>query len=276
MLAELPEVGGVETRDGSLLEFSVARPALVAYTTPPQLEIVQARAESIASGMGLSLEVEAEHREDDDWRDSWKRFYRPMRFGDGALLLRPSWVERRPDDPARELVIDPGRAFGTGLHESTRICMELLVEVFDRREEQPSHVLDLGCGSGILGLAALRLSPKLLAVHFVDIDEEAVETSRENLALNDELGRSTFATGVVADLAEAAYPLVLANIRPSVLIPQAAAIAARVAPGGLLILSGILLEESAEIASTYSELGLEEIARPPMNDWCGFLYRRPN
>lgn len=275
LLAGLPGVGGVETRDDSLLEFSVERPCLVAYTTPKDIEHVQARALAFAHSMELALELEAEHRDDDDWRDSWKRFYQPVRFGDGALLLRPSWIERKADDPIRELVLDPGRAFGTGLHESTRLCMELLVEVFDRRDEKPTSCLDLGCGSGILGLAALRLSTELERVHFVDIDVEAVDTSRENVDLNDELERATFATGVVTDLSEAPYPLVLANIRPSVLVPYAADIAARVAPGGLLILSGILLEEAEQIASTYHALGLEQVARPPMNDWCGFLYRRP-
>ena len=83
--------------------------------------------------MQLDFDAQAEHRDDDDWRDSWKRFYRPMTFGDGALLLRPSWIEREDDDPKRELVIDPGRAFGTGLHESTRLCLELLVDALHER-----------------------------------------------------------------------------------------------------------------------------------------------
>ena len=275
MLAELDEVGGVETRDGSLLEFSVERPCIVAYTTPPHLESVRARALALAHAMELEFEVESEYREDDDWRDSWKRFYRAMTFGDGALLLRPSWTERRENDPQRELVIDPGRAFGTGLHESTRLCLELLVRVFDERRASPRRALDLGCGSGILGLAALALSAELESVHFVDIDEEAVATARENVQLNGALARASFAEGVVDDLAGHEYPLVLANIRPSVLLPHADAIAARVSAGGLLILSGILAEEAPAIGERYSALGLQELERPLMNDWRAFLYQRP-
>jgi ribosomal protein L11 methyltransferase len=274
MLAELDEVGGVETRDGSLLEFSVERPCIVAYTTPPHLESVRARALALAHSMELQFEVASEHREDDDWRDSWKRFYRAMTFGDGALLLRPSWIERKDEDPERELVIDPGRAFGTGLHESTRLCLDLLVGVFDGEDQSPPRALDLGCGSGILGLAALALSSELESVHFVDIDEDAVATARENVELNGALDRASFAAGVVDDLSDETYPLVLANIRPSVLLPHAEAISARVAPGGLLILSGILDEEAAAIADRYAALGLEEVERPPMNDWCAFSFRR--
>src|SRR5690606_13608181 len=155
LLAELGEVGGVETRDPALIGASVQRPELVVYLRPEQLEAVEVLALRYAQGMGLELRATGRVRTDDDWRDSWKRFYQPMLFGGGSLLLRPSWVERRADDPECELVIDPGRAFGTGLHESTRLCLELSLSRA-AAGFAPARVLDLGCGSGILGLAMAR------------------------------------------------------------------------------------------------------------------------
>lgn len=273
MLALDDAVGGVETRDPELFGAEVKVPDLVVYTTPPHLERLEAQAGKAARKMGLELLAATDVRTDDDWRDSWKQYYQRTSLADGRLLLRPSWLEREADDPARELVLDPGRAFGTGLHESTRLCLDALLREVEPTQG-PTRVLDLGCGSGILGLALLCASDAVEQVLFVDIDPESVDTARENAELNSQLSRSRFQAGVLEDLEDEHFEFVLANIRPSVLVPQAQGIAARVKEGGDLLLSGILIEEGAEVAAAYEGMGLELFARHELNDWCALHYRR--
>ncbi len=273
MLAEHPGVGGVETRDPALFGASVEAPELVVYTTPPHVEELELRARQRGAAMGLELDVHAQVRTDDDWRDSWKNFYTHIILGEGDLLLRPSWLERREGDPERELVLDPGRAFGTGYHQSTRLCLELLMQRA-REGFAPAAVLDLGCGSGILGIAWAKRAAAQSELVFVDIDPEAVDTARENVEINALLERSRFAVGGAGALDER-FALVIANIRPEVLDPFAEAIVEHVAPGGELLLSGILNEEGDRLVARYTALGLELLGRPELEDWCALWWRRP-
>lgn len=253
LLAAEPEVGGVERRDAGTL-VGAPHPELWAYTTPAGLETVKSHIAVLASRMGLTIEVATQVHHDDDWRESWKRFYPPQVLGDGALLLRPSWIERRPGDPLREVVIDPGRAFGTGLHESTRLCLDRLCALW-AEGLTPTAVLDLGCGSGILALAAARLFPAA-TLRAMDMDPEAVDTTEENVALNELGDRIEIAVGTADEVAGEPVDLLLANIRPEVLIPAAPALRAMVASGGRVILSGILVEEAAAVRTAYVDAGL--------------------
>lgn len=288
LLAEHDDVGGVEVRDPSCItegpEFvAVERPELIAYTIPAAREAVIASARELAQQLGMRVTIEAADHVGDDWRDAWKRYYRPLHFQADhvALLIRPSWIERGPDDPKRELILDPGRAFGTGLHESTRLCLQAMVKLA-AQAFAPTRAIDLGCGSGILGLAAARLWPSLLqagALSLADHDPEAVETARENAELNGMLEPLRFAIVQLrgaeppAELVELGQAeLVLANIRPSILIPSAAAIAASLAPGGILLLSGILAEEGDAVRAAYPDLQL--VDRPLDGDWCALVLRR--
>lgn len=259
LLADDPAVGGVERRDAGTL-VGASRPELWAYTTPPAVEAVRARASALAGGLGLRIATEVEVHHDDDWRESWKRFYQPQVLGEGALLLRPSWVERRPGDPEREVILDPGRAFGTGLHESTRLCLRRLCALWSEGL-RPRTVLDLGCGSGILVLAAARLYPQatLLAV---DFDPEAIETAEENAAHNQLRERVDLRVATVEQLETPPVELLVANIRPEVLIPAAARLRGMVAPGGRVLLSGILVEEAPAVRAAYEAEGLVAVDAP--------------
>lgn len=257
MLAEDPEVGGAETRDPGTLG-GATRPELWIYTVPHALARLRAQATELCRQLNLEVDIASEVRHDDDWRDAWKQFYRPMTFGDGALLLRPSWIPRQPGDPEREVVIDPGRAFGTGLHESTRLCLSALCNAFQSGAE-PDRVLDLGCGSGILALAAARLFPDA-DVLAVDDDPEATSTTRENAEQNDLEGRLRVRTGQLHDLAgELPFDLFVANIRPDVLVPLAAPARPFVSHSGLVILSGILVEERARVAAAWRDAGFHDL-----------------
>ncbi len=274
LLAEDPRVGGVETRDPTTLGATRERPELIVYTTPEAIGGLIDTLHALAADLGLGIEAASEVRTDDDWRDSWKKFYAPMIFGDGALLLRPSWIPRRPGDPARELVLDPGRAFGTGQHETTRLCVDLLTELATNAANRPHVVLDLGGGSGILALAAALLFPSIERLVAVDNDPEATETTRENAEHNALAGALEIVTGTLADV-HGTFDLVIANIRPSVLIPAARELARRVRPGGTLILSGILVEEGDLVADPYVAAGLILRARPIQNEWTALHLERP-
>jgi ribosomal protein L11 methyltransferase len=294
LLAERDDVGGVETRDPTCIadgpEFvAVERPELVVYTTPASRDAVARAARELKDMLGLDAQIEVADHHGDDWRDAWKRHYRPLLFAatsapEQRLLIRPSWIAREADDPIRELVLDPGRAFGTGLHESTRLCLQALVELGARTpaSESPHAVLDLGCGSGILGLAAIRIWPTIRSLCLADHDIEAIDTARENAERNELLDRIAFLQldlvgaepGSGAVLPESLWgaDLVLANIRPEILIPAAPAILAATAPGGRVILSGILEPEGDAVLAAY--VGFELLARPRDADWCALVLRR--
>lgn len=278
VVAEDPRVGGVETRDPTTLEFACEIPELIVYTTPAAVADLSSRVSDLAPTLGLQLEVGCSVHNDDSWRDHWKTFYRSQVFGDGTLLLRPSWIERTPSDPKLEVVIDPGRAFGTGLHESTRLCLEVLAGILNRHyqvDAPPLSMLDLGCGSGILSLAAARLFDTLDNIIAVDIDPEAATTTRENAELNGLGDRLKAIAGTVSDLdLGEGFSLVVANIRPKVLIPDAAAIKATVAPHCFLVLSGILTDEASEVAQAYKTPEFKLVASPEQGDWCALVFRR--
>ena len=208
---------------------------------------------------------------DESWRDAWKRFFRAQRLG-RRFLLRPSWDQVAAGPGDRVIDLDPGRAFGTGAHASTRLCLEA-IELLEDRGLCPRRFLDAGCGSGILSIAALRVWP---AAHGVcrDVDPEAVETARENAALNHVLLALDFEVGDAA-APGAGFDLVLANIQLEVLERIAAPLAAAVAPGGALVLSGLLEGQDEPAARAYTAHGLtvSEILAAP--EWRAVVLRRP-
>jgi ribosomal protein L11 methyltransferase len=170
----------------------------------------------------------------------------------------------------KTLVIDPGRAFGTGGHETTRLCLEFLDQCL---EESPvDKVLDVGSGSGILTAAARLLGvPRVTAL---DIDPVAVEVTRENLRLNGvEDGTEVFCGNLFA--VEGRYPLVVSNILYQILMGMAPELARRVLPGGRLILAGFLVQEAASAEALFTAQGLRVERRAEMGPWGAFVFRAP-
>ena len=211
--------------------------ALFDLTANPEL-----LAATLAAVLGLEPEAIAiEHVEDRAWEREWLRDFRPMRFG------RRLWVcpaGQRPEDPAAVVLeLDPGLAFGTGSHPTTALCLEWL----DAAIEGGERVLDYGCGSGILALAALRLGAQR-AIAF-DIDPQALLATRENAAKNGLADRLEIAErpGNVAG----SFDVVLANILSGPLVALAPGIAPRAAGGGALVLAGMLCHQSDEVAQAY-------------------------
>jgi len=198
----------------------------------------------------------------DDWKERWKEFFRPTRVGE-RLVVTPSWEEHEAREGDVVITLDPGQAFGTGTHETTRLVLAEL----EARVRGGEAVLDVGCGSGILGIAARLLGA--VCVVAVDVDPVAVRVARENAAVN---GVSIEASTTPVERVDGRYDLVLANIRGPILIPMAGALAARLAPRGALVLSGLLVEEEAEVREAFDrELAYE--GRRVEGDWLALVYR---
>jgi len=181
----------------------------------------------------------------------------------------PSWLDEPISPGELSIRLDPGMAFGTGLHPTTRGCLTLL----QRIEPMPDRCLDVGTGSGILGIAALRLGAD--RVVGLDIDPIAVTAAMANAAVNEladsfEARRGT----VVAELAEGPYPLVLANLVASLLIELALALAANTAPGGTLIASGIIEPRADEVLASLGAAGFALIDRLNDREWVSLRMER--
>jgi ribosomal protein L11 methyltransferase len=206
---------------------------------------------------------------EEDWANAWKEHFFAHRVGE-RLVIKPSWreFEAGPDDLVIKL--DPGMAFGTGLHPTTKLCLVLL-ETLVRGGEQ---VLDVGTGSGILSLAAARLGAT--AVHAVDLDEVAVDAAQANVAVNELEAIVSVGKGSAGDApAGATYDLVVANIIARVIVDLAVELAARVRPGGHLIASGILEVRAGEVAAALAAAGLELVDHRSEADWQALVCRKP-
>ncbi len=271
-----PLVGGVELRDaGTLLSVAPGRTAVIALCKPEDRELVLASAHDAlatarASGLSVDPVVVRERQADEsEWRDVWKQFFRATRVG-RRFTVRPSW-DPGPA-PAGELVIDldPGRAFGTGAHPSTRLAIALAEKV-NEAVPRIARFLDLGCGSGILSIVATRLWPEAAGLA-IDNDPEATECSQENFERNH-VTTVALTTGTL-DKAEASFDVILANIQADVLCDLAPAMAAKLASRGRVILSGILCEQADEVLAAYAATGLALDARQNEGEWTGLLLGR--
>lgn len=187
---------------------------------------------------------------DEDWGESWKRGLGPMRIG--RAFVRPSWVEAAVPPGMAEVVLDPGMAFGTGTHPTTSLCLAALSDLLAARPG--AAVLDVGTGSGLLAIAARRLGAGRVAGN--DNDPVAVEVARENAARN---GVDVTLTVEPLEAIPGRFELVVANILANTLVELAPAIAAKVAPGGALLLSGILGPQEAEVRGAYLAAGLRPL-----------------
>jgi ribosomal protein L11 methyltransferase len=203
----------------------------------------------------------------DAWRDEWKKHFKPFVVCDG-IVVRPPWEAYTPTSGQRVLELEPGRAFGTGLHETTSLVATELARVEGELAGQP--ILDIGCGSGILALIALLQGAS--HARAVDVDPDAAAVTRENAARNLMADRIEADTTPVHKI-DRQYPVVLANIEAHVLIPLAPAIMATVAPGGLLVLSGILVPQKSQVLAAYPEFVLE--AAPSRGEWIALSLRAP-
>lgn len=206
---------------------------------------------------------------DEDWMASWKQHYRPIQIG-RRLLILPAWIED-PNQGRIAVKIDPSMAFGTGTHPTTQLCMELLESTVVTG--QP--VIDVGCGSGILSIAAVKLGASLALA--VDIDNAAIRSTKENGEANGVLEKIETGLGSVHEVIQGQFtirkaPLVLANILAPVIIRLFdAGLADLMAAGGKMVLSGILLEQAEGVIAAAEQKGLTRVDQRQMGDWVAIV-----
>ena len=303
--------------DGPEYTYDTSRPVTLRTYLPldEQAEEVRRRLEQALWYLGQMRPVgplRVRQLEEQDWADAWKQHYAVQRIGERAVIV-PSWLEYEPRPGDVVLRLDPGMAFGTGLHPTTQLCVALL-EVY---VEPGMTALDLGCGSGILAIAAARLGAG--AVLALDTDPIAVAATRENVARNDVASAVHVAEGSLGEGAQLGHwlgwdketrrpgdqetrretdlhppiddrliiqnpkskiqnplvvDLIVANIIARVLVALAHDLAGALCAGGLLITSGIIAEREADVAAALAAAGLTPIERRQEGDWVALVHRK--
>ncbi|TAK00932.1 MAG: 50S ribosomal protein L11 methyltransferase [Chloroflexota bacterium] len=205
-----------------------------------------------------------------DWADAWKTHFPVMRIG-RHLVIRPTWRRHRAADGDVVIDLDPGMAFGTGLHPTTRLCLEAIEAAAARGELVGGRVLDVGCGSGILSIAAARLGAR--RVSGLDIDPIAIEATLANARRNRLVRRIQAREGSLPS-GEPPFDLVVANLIASVLVALAGPLRDEVRPGGLVLASGIFEDREAEVAAAFEGVGLAVVERTVEGEWVALAARR--
>jgi ribosomal protein L11 methyltransferase len=198
-----------------------------------------------------------------NWNAEWEKTITPIRVTDG-IVIAPSWHQPEAGAGGVVLTIDPKMSFGTGYHETTRLMLRLL----EHRVRPGSSVLDVGTGTGVLAIAALRLGAHRAVG--CDIDPWSIENARENGKVNGVADRLTIIEGEISAVAREPHDLVLANIQLNVIGPILGEIRERCAPGGAILLAGLLLQDEEEIRSLLRSHRLEVDERRSENEWVAF------
>lgn len=257
-----------ELLDEEILEKDPSQ-AAVSVFIPEDRSVPEALAflrERIAAS-GVEASIETVGVKESDWADVWKQYYKPVHIGKNIVIV-PAWERYEPAEGEITVSMDPGMAFGTGTHETTRLCATFL----EKYLKPTDRVLDVGTGSGILAIIAAKLGAR--DIDALDIDANAVRAAQRNCEDNG----ADFIRCRVSDLiasAEGEYDLICANIVADIIIRMAADVARYMKPGALLIVSGIIARQAEDAKAALVNGGLELCDMLEENDWNSFVFKKP-
>ena len=207
-----------------------------------------------------NFEVQLQHMQDEDWENNWKQYFKPFAVGKN-LVIKPTWEDYNNTDNKLVLQIDPGSSFGSGLHETTQLCLIALEDSI----KQSDIVVDVGCGSGILSVAAALLGSK--KVIGIDIDESSVITSQESARINQTEDVTEFVCGNLVTDIDVEADIIIANLFANTIIKLLPDIKRILKPNGLFISSGIIEDRLDEVTESYRSHGLSIIKVDHIGDW---------
>ena len=198
--------------------------------------------------------------DDNDWAESWKKYYKPIKIGN-KILIKPSWEDYQLDVDDILIELDPGMAFGTGTHETTMLCTEAL----EKHVKENDTVYDIGCGSGILSIVAAKLGAQ--KVVGVDIDPVCITVSQENIALNNVDDKVQIKLGNLLDVVEGKANIIVSNIIAEIIAGMIKDLKTSLMNNGIFITSGIILEKIHLVETALIENGFEILEIKKLNDW---------
>ncbi len=213
-------------------------------------------------------------RDDTDWAHKWKEFYKPLKVG-RRLWVSPSWETMPEVSDAVVIRLDPEMAFGTGQHPTTRLCLRATEQLLDARKEAQKRMklLDVGTGSGILAIGAALLGAN--DIIGIDNDEVSVETAKQNAARNGVAAACRFSLGAMPQATSfvgGPFDVILANILADPLVEMASSLVGLLAPGGDLVLSGLLTDQAERVGAAYTALGLSLVAHEREEEWSALVF----
>ncbi len=259
--------------DGDNLRVDPARPVMV-RTFVAAADFDAEKLNEIRRGLWLLGklrhvgELTVSERAEEDWANAWKAYYQPLLAGK-RILIRPPWIDYAPKNDEIVVILDPGMAFGSGTHPSSRLCVLGL----ESTVKPGLTVLDVGTGSGILAISAAKLGA--LKIDAVDIEPVSVRSARENAERNGVGGLIHVERGTAGGPFTGKYDIVVANIISRVLIEISEGLRASVKPGGALVLAGVIEEHEENVRAAFEPFGFVLSQRRQIEDWVGLEYLLP-
>lgn len=262
---EAMEIAHIDLIDEQLLQKDRTKGYVHIYISPEE-----SPAEAVAflseryNAVGIKHKIITSECKNEDWENNWKEYFKPLKVGN-KLLIRPIWEDNYDTEGRAVLNIEPGLAFGTGGHNTTRLCLETL----ENHISNGTRVLDIGCGSGILSIASLLLGAE--SATGVDIDPLAVKTAVENGKMNGfEAPRLTFCQGDLTEKISGKYDVVVANIVADVIIMFCKDVGRFLEDDGIFITSGIIDVREPDVLKAFEEYGFEVVGRHESGGWVCF------
>lgn len=263
------EIANIDLIDEDLLKKDRSKGLIHIYISPEENphEAVAFLSERLKSE-NIEHSINTAECKNEDWENNWKDYFKPIKIGE-KLLIQPDWLETENDDERAVLRIEPGLAFGSGTHETTRLCLETL----EKYIHSDAMVLDLGCGSGILSVASLLLGAKKAVG--VDIDKLAVKTANENARRNSiSSDKYSFLNGNLTDKVKGKFDVIVANIVADIIILFTKDVASFLNDNGVFIASGIIDVRENEVVSAFEKYGFKIAARHELNNWLCFEVKK--